>query len=1045
MDFKPPGPLSLEGNVSENWKLFKQQFTNFLIAKESDKKADSIRIAQLLTCVGHEALERYNQFEFAEGEDNTKFDDVIKKFDKNFDTLKRTVFCRYTFWTNQRNGKIFQDYLSTLRTLAAPCEFTERDEMIRDKIVFSTQNAHLKEKLLSQETLTLQKTIDICEAFETTQNALKTMKNGEGTDKMAHPDKTVEVDTIKSKKGQKKSEKSSHHSSQPEQQEGNPKRFSKYKRTYKCQRCGETHQRKQCPAYEKTCMKCNGRNHYTAMCKSTMKNVRAVDCYDYSDTDDEFYIGAVMMCNVGKSVDAWYVNVRVAGSLIKMKVDTGAETNAIPAKTWFKIQGRPELQKTRTTLKSFDGSTVQHLGSATVQLSVNEKTCNAEMFVTSLKTVPVIGLRSCLKLGIVQPGENLPNKLTVASTHITNPISLANVEHEYADIFQGLGKYPGKYHVTLKADAKPVIHAPRRVAPYLLQPLKKKLDEMVDQHVVVPIQQPTDWVNSLVIVEKPDKSLRLCLDPKDLNKSIKREFFQIPRFEDVLTQLAGATFFTILDQKDSYWQVELDDDSIQLTTFNTPFGRYAFRRLPFGIACASDALQLFAQKVFGDIQGVHLIADDMLIAAKSEEEHDDILTKVLQRAREHGVKFNKKKIQFKCKEVTYMGRILGVNGVRPDPKKIRAILEMPTPSDKPALQRLLGLVNFLSPFIPNMSEVTSPLRALLKKGTIFMWLPEHEKAMTKLHSILSAEPVLQMYDESKPLTIQCDASIHGLGACALQKGRPICYASRALTDAETRYSNIEREMLAILFATQAFHQYIYGRKSVKVQSDHKPLEAIFLKPLHKASPRLQMMMMKMMKYSLEVRYTPGSHMYIADTLSRAHLQDKSCYPEIHRIHAVTPTVPASEQMLKEIRHKTQEDPVLQEVKNLIHKGWPKYKANVRPQLKAYWPHRDMIHEEDDILFLSDRIIVPYLLRNSMLQRIHEGHLGISKCTARAKQVLYWPNMDKDVEQMVTKCTTCATYKCLSQGPRFRKGTRPTFLECLRSWRPDLAQGISAGT
>ena len=177
-----------------------------------------------------------------------------------------------------------------------------------------------------------------------------------------------------------------------------------------------------------------------------------------------------------------------------------------------------------------------------------------------------------------------------------------------------------------------------------------------------------------VITEKLDGSLRLCLDPKHINKNTRREHFQIPTFTEISTQLGGARLFIILDQKDSYWQVELDEDSSLLCCFNTPFGRYRFVRMPFGITSASEVLQKWTYKTFGDIPNVHIVAYDMLIAMKIEAEHENTLRKVMERARGRCVKFNMKKTQLKKSEV---GKMISADGMRPDDAKIKAIVSMP--------------------------------------------------------------------------------------------------------------------------------------------------------------------------------------------------------------------------------------------------------------------------------------------------------------------------------------------------------------------------------
>lgn len=270
--------------------------------------------------------------------------------------------------------------------------------------------------------------------------------------------------------------------------------------------------------------------------------------------------------------------------------------------------------------------------------------------------------------------------------------------------------------------------------------------------------------------------------------------------------------------------------------------------------------------VFGDIPDVHIIADDLIVASLDEKQHDKSLHEVMQRAKYMGCKFNKEKINFKRSELVYMGHVISKEGLKPDESKVTAITDMPDPTSREDLLRIMGMINYLSQFIPNLSTTTTPLWSLLKKDTAWTWEPQHAAALKTLKTLISSKPVLKFFDITKDTVIQFDASSTGLGACLLQDNHPIAYASRSLTTAEQNYSQIEKELLAICFATEKFNQYVYGRP-VTVQSDHRPIEMITKKPLHKASPRLQQMLLRLLKFNIDVKYHPGKHMYIADTLS----------------------------------------------------------------------------------------------------------------------------------------------------------------------------------
>ena len=231
------------------------------------------------------------------------------------------------------------------------------------------------------------------------------------------------------------------------------------------------------------------------------------------------------------------------------------------------------------------------------------------------------------------------------------------------------------------------------------------------------------------------------------------------------------------------------------------------------------------EETFGDIQGVHFIADDLIIAARDDQEHDGILHRVLSRARDKGVKFNSEKVQFKIGQIEYMSNLVSPEGLKPGPKKIEAIMNMPKATVRSqSLQRLLGLNKYLAQYISNESDITEPLREFLKKDAEWDCQPEHDEAIERFKAVLTSKQALAFYDVNEPVTIQADASQSHLGACLMKKGNHV--ASRAMASAEQNYAHIEKDMLASCFATSKFHQYVYGKPKVSVQSDHNPLDSI---------------------------------------------------------------------------------------------------------------------------------------------------------------------------------------------------------------------------
>ena len=332
----------------------------------------------------------------------------------------------------------------------------------------------------------------------------------------------------------------------------------------------------------------------------------------------------------------------------------------------------------------------------------------------------------------------------------------------------------------------------------------------------------------MVVVPKKNGTLRICLDPKDLNKAILREHYPLPTIEDIATRLHGAKLFTILDVHCGFWHVPLGEPSSFLTTFYTPFGRYRWKRMPFGICSAPEVFQRRMHQLIEGLRGVEVVADDFVVVGfgdteeKASVDHDQNVDAFLQRCEERGLKLNLEKVQLRKKEVPFIGHVATGQGLRADPAKVQAIREMPPPTDVAAVRRLLGLTQYLSKFLPHLSDLTKPLQELTQKDTEWVWDHTQKRALDALKKAVTNTPVLRYYTLEEEATLQCDASQSGLGAALMQHGQPVAYASRALTSAETRYAQIEKELLAIVFAFVRFEAYIYGRDVVHVETDHKP-------------------------------------------------------------------------------------------------------------------------------------------------------------------------------------------------------------------------------
>ena len=312
-------------------------------------------------------------------------------------------------------------------------------------------------------------------------------------------------------------------------------------------------------------------------------------------------------------------------------------------------------------------------------------------------------------------------------------------------------------------------------------------------------------------------------------------------------------------------------------TFDPDIGTYPWinhHRLPFGLKVSAELFQKRVHAALSDLPGVYCIADDVLIAGFGDDLQaatvslSDNVDCFLQCCSQKGIVLNPDKLEHAVTSIPFMGHLLTSTGLQPNPQKVDAIVNMPTPSDVTAERRFVGTVNQLAKFLPSLSAIIKPLTSLSCKDVTWTWGPEHETVVNTVKRLISRAAVLRQYNPDEELVVQCDASKDGLGACLLQQGQPITYASRTLTPAKQNYAQVEKETLAIVFAMEHFHQYTYGRSTL-VHFDHKLLEAILKKPLSRAPLHLQHMLLRLQPYDITVTWTPGKKMYIADTLFRA--------------------------------------------------------------------------------------------------------------------------------------------------------------------------------
>ena len=1026
---KPPKPLDFtDSNLSAKWKPWKEEISLYielaLVGKNDDYKRKT-----LLYLLGDKGREIYRTLPIVTAEADRTVAMVIAAFDTFCLPKQNETLERYHFFTCCQKGENFEQYLTTLRTLATTCNFGDlKNSLIRDRIVCGIENPTTREKLLREEDLDLDKCIALCKAVECTENAVKEFA-------------TPQVSKISSN-FHKKHSNHRYCERQPSTSMSDSYRpdtsDSRHSNVKRCKFCSRQHELKKrlCPAFGKVCSQCGELNHFASCCdtvprfnkerRQQKKNVRYLNESSDSNSDsdsDTMYNHVRAVHSNGSTKHKIFAKMMVEKTvLIKFQLDSGATCNIIPlSKLPDKAKSKINPKKS-CILHMYNNATEVTKGEVVLKM-INPKT-NDKFKVTfsviddsDTKCVPIIGASAAQAMNLIQV--NYENILKLSNRYSTSNTKLSRecVLKDFGDVFaKTQGRLPGVCKLFVDTTVRPVVQPPRRVPVKIKDQLLKELNRLEDTGIISKQNEPSDWVSSLVCVTKKSGALRICIDPKPLNTALKRNHYPMRTIEDILPDLGKMKVFSTFDARNGYWHVKLDKESSLLTCFNTPYGKYVWNVLPMGIKPASEEYQKRQDDALTGLKNVYCIADDILVAGEGDtiEEatanHDTNVRDFLQRCREKNLRLNADKMKLNEESVSFIGHKLTREGLRMDPEKISAITDMPAPTDITGVRRLLGMVNYLSKFLPSMSDMCRPIRMLTLNSAEFQWNHEHEEAFENLKSKITSDPVLQYFNPAVPIVIQCDASSKvGLGCCLLQRNLPVCYASRALTETETRYSIMELELLAILFAVKKFHQYIFG-SDVEIHTDHRPLQAIFDKPIHSSPKRLQRMLIHLQNYNLKIVYKPGSTMHIADTLSRAvnpaNTNMHPCEKAILEINLLK-HVPISNRKLGEIQKHTELE--LKTLKETIMKGWPEYKEDLCDTIKPYYSLKGELTVYDGIILKGDRVVIPPTMRSDVLRQLHSTHIGVDACVRRSRECVYWPGIAAEIRDFLSHCDICNTY------------------------------------
>lgn len=547
---------------------------------------------------------------------------------------------------------------------------------------------------------------------------------------------------------------------------------------------------------------------------------------------------------------------------------------------------------------------------------------------------------------------------------------------------------------------------------------KERILKMARQGIIERVLGPSRWVSAVNIVMKGAKDFRLTLNMKHANKAIIRPMYPFPSVDEIRRRVAGARFFSKVDLSAAFHHIGLAPEFRDLTCFMTQFGMFQFTRLVFGLSSAPELFQNYMDGVISGLPGAVCFIDDILMFADTKEHLQVVTDKVLARLKERNLTLNREKCEFQKTSLTFMGHKFSEHGMGITEEKIRAIRAFREPTTATETRSFIGLANFLAPFVPSFSDLTHCLRQAYSGRTGFHWGPEQSQAFETLKNkiIECASTVLCSFKKGQPTFLFTDASAVALGAVLTQTDdeerlRPIAYASRALSQTEMRYDQTHREALAVVWATEYFKYYLLGiRFTIKTDSSGAIaiLSGNSLAGGKRVITRIQSWAQRLDVFDYALVHVPGNQ-NIADALSRLVVSEaqEDFNPrdepgEIAELHFPEEDLPVNDDFLSlaEVERESGTDETTKDLLEAIRNNhWSS-------ELAAYAPFRNELHSWRCLALRHEKIIVPQALRHKAIEIAHKGHVGMTAMKRILRERLWWPGVDRQVEQYVRNCEPC---------------------------------------
>lgn len=1054
INIAPPRPFEYEPDSQENyglkWNNWMRRFDNWMISSGIIAN-DARKIAILISTAG-EKIDEVHQTNRAE---NETYEGVKTMLEEYFNPRKDTLFETLQFrQISQRNNEPIDEFVQRLRLKAQNCEFGDRlDTGLFLQITAGCKSTSLRSKAIrgtgNANPLTLEDLIRYARAQEASSlqvkaieetNASTNFKSREDVNSVGqhtNPNAWTNPKTnpLEKRPANTSNQGGAHpwgnkHKQQSDKgKENNPK----------CHNCGYEHANRACPARGMTCNNCNKPNHFASVCRSsrpprenqrkqrnfqtkphrprynTVNQLKTTSpATSTSEFDQTFSVQATRV----KINDLPHASVSLNGTKVLFCIDTGSTVTTIDHDTYQKLMPKPELIKTNSEVFGYPSNLLEIEGSFTSPITCGARQIVGEILVIKGQAQSLLSYFHSKALELIR----LPDTIMNTTDHIEKNASTTaawttsnnQLKTMYPEVFSDkLGKLKNvKIKLDIDSSVRPVRQKQRHTPYHIRGKVGEKLIKMEREGVLRRVKGPTPWVSNIVPVLKGNGEYRICADNRQANEAILNTKHPMPMPEDLNMELNGAQVFSKIDIKDSFHQIELDEESKYITVLSTHLGLFEYERLNMGICSATEIFQNTLEQQLANLTKTKNMIDDIIVWGTDQRDHDKNLHALLKRLEQIGLTANLDKCEFSKSRINFYGLEFSKDGVRAQKCKIAALKNAAEPRNAKEVRSFMGLAQFCSKHIPNLATIARPLRLLTRKNNRWQWGPIESQAFNDVKQAI-IEQAMSYFDPTWNTHLTVDASPTGLGSI-LWQSKPnepstiklIKLASKALNDVEIKYSQCEKEGYAAVWGCEDSAIYLIGSR-FELITDNKGIENIFKNPSSKPPARIQRWHLRLSQFNFKITHRPGIS-NISDYLSR-----NPCDKPDHKYSApterfvqsvITQCIPNALRA-EEIAEATEADPTLNKLKEIV-KGKPHNPndTELAPYLKVL-KDISMSGDEKHLLKL-DKLIIPEALQARVIKLGHEGHQGIIKTKKLIRSKVWFPGIDAQTEQAILNCPEC---------------------------------------